>query len=275
VSRGRIAGGALLAAAFAVGCRGGSNATPPLVTNTPNAEAKPGPPVSAAMVLPGVRVLLDDPRLVRARDLDRAKDSMGAYRAVHEAHPTDLSVPERCAWDYLEGRLALAANLMAEAQLAFELAQAPVCPLAGYATLRLSQTLARAGRADEAIARAGAVPDDIAARDEAKLVIAEALSAKNDRAGALPLWRAWLAANPHGNRWVDTSVRIANALLDGIDGPVEGRAREAYDVATKVVVEAPKLADTVGATAARSRAVSALRPHDPSVTENLSDLERA
>jgi soluble lytic murein transglycosylase len=164
---------------------------------------------------------------------------------------------------------------MAEAQLAFELAQAPVCPLAGYATLRLSQTLARAGRADEAIARAGAVPDDIAARDEAKLVIAEALSAKNDRAGALPLWRAWLAANPHGNRWVDTSVRIANALLDGIDGPVEGRAREAYDVATKVVVEAPKLADTVGATAARSRAVAALRPHDPSVTENLSELERA
>ena len=275
VSRGRFATGTILASVLALGCRGGSNATPPLVTNTPNAEAKPGPSVNPAMVLPGVRVLLDDPRLARARDLDRSKDQAGAFHALREARPVDLPAAERCAWDYLEGRLALAANATADAQLAFELAQAPACPLAGYATLRLAQTLARAGRADDAIARAGAVPEDMAARDEAKLVIAEALSAKNDRAGALPLWRAWLAANPHGSRWVDTSVRIANALLDGVDGPVEGRAREAYDVATKVVVEAPKLAEVAGATAARSRAVAAFKPRDPSVAENLSDLERA
>lgn len=275
VSRGTFAGCAVLASVLALGCRGGSNATPPLVTNTPNAEAKPGPPVNPAMALPGVRVLLDDPRLARARDLDRAKDPAGAFRALRAARPADLSVAERCAWDYLEGRLALAANSTADAQLAFELAQASACPLAGYATLRAAQTLARAGRADEAMARAGAVPEDMAGRDEAKLVIAEALSAKNDRVGALPLWRAWLAANPHGNRWVDTSVRIANALLDGVDGHAEGHAREAYDVATKVVVEAPKLADVAGATAARSRAVAALKPREPSVTESLSDVERA
>lgn len=227
------------------------------------------------MVLPVVHVLMDDPRLARARDLERAKDLPGAFRAVHEARPVELAAAERCSWDYLEGRLALAANSVADAQLAFELAQAPACPLAGYATLRSAQTLARAGRADDAIARAGVVPDDLAARDEAKLVIAESLSAKNDRAAALPLWRAWLAANPHGNRWVDTSVRIATALLDGVDGPAEGHAREAYDAATKVVVEAPKLADVSGATVARSRAVAAFKPRDASVTESLSDLERA
>lgn len=271
----RVASGALLASVLALGCRGGTNTSPPLVTNTPNAEAKPGPPVNPAMALPAVHVLLDDPRLARARDLDRAKDPAGAYRALRESRPSDLPAADRCAWDYLEGRLALAANAMADAQAAFELAQAPTCPLAAYATLRLAQALARAGRADDAIARAGAVPEDIASRDEAKLVIAESLSAKNDRTGALPLWRAWLAANPHGNRWVDTSVRIANALLDGVDGPVEGRAREAYDAATKVVLEAPKLADAAGATAARSRAVAVLRAHDPSVTEALSEVERA
>ena len=265
----------LAAGALALGCRGGSNATPPLVTNTPNAEAKPGPPPNPAMVLPVVRVLMDDPRLARARELERAKDLPGAFRAVHEARPVELTAVERCSWDYLEGRLALAANSVADAQLAFELAQAPACPLAGYATLRSAQTLARAGRADDAIARAGLVPEDIAARDEAKLVIAESLSAKNDRAAALPLWRGWLAANPHGNRWVDTSVRIATALLDGVDGPAEGHAREAYDAATKVVVEAPKLADVSGATVARSRAVAAFKPRDASVTESLSDLERA
>ena len=73
--------------------------------------------------------------------------------------------------------------------------------------------------------------------------------------GALPLWRSWLLANPHGSRWVDTSVRIANALLDGIDGPPESGAKEAYDAVTRVVVEAPKLADSSGATQARFRAV--------------------
>jgi soluble lytic murein transglycosylase len=275
VSLERLASGALLASVLALGCRGGSNATPPLVTNTPNAEAKPGPPVTPAMALPNLRVVLDDPRLARARDLDRAKDPAGAYRALREARPADLSGPDRCAWDYLEGRLALAANATADALAAFESAQAATCPLAGYATLRSAQSLARAGRADDAIARATAVPEDLGARDEAKLVIAEALSAKNDRAGALPLWRAWLSANPHGSRWVDTSVRIATALLDGVDGPVEGHAREAYDAATKVVVEAPKLADAAGANAARSRAVAALKSRDPSVTETLSDVERA
>ena len=265
----------VLVGVLALGCRGGTNTAPPLVTNTPGAEAQAGSPPNPAMALPAVRVLLDDPRLARARDLDRAKDSVGAFRALHDSRPADLSEPERCAWDYLEGRLALAANALAEAQLAFEQARGPACPLAGYATLRSAQTLARAGRADDAIARAGAVPEDLAARDEAKLVLAEAFSAKNNRAAALPLWRAWLAANPHGNRWVDTSVRIANALLDGVDGPADGHAREAYDVATKVVVEAPKLAESTGAMAARSRAALALKPHDPSVTETLSDLERA
>lgn len=264
----------MLVSVSALGCRGGSNASPPLVT-APTAEAKTAPPVRAATALPVLHVVLDDPRLARARELERNKDPGAAFRAMREARPADLSVTDRCAWDYVEGRLALAANATADAQLAFELAQAPACPLAGYATLRSAQALARAGRADDAIARAGAVPEDLASRDEAKLVIAEALSAKNDRVTALPLWRAWLAANPHGNRWVDTSVRIANALLDGVDGPPEGHAREAFDVATKVILEAPKLADAAGAVAARARAVAALKPRDPSVTEALSDVERA
>lgn len=275
VNAARLAAVTMLPALLAVACRGGSTATQPPVVNTAAAEAKKAPPVPPAMALPVLRVVFDDPRLARARDLERAKDPAAALRAMREARPADLGASDRCAWDYVEGRLALAANATADAQLAFDLAQAPSCPLAGYATLRAAQTLARSGRADEAIARAGLVPDDLASRDEAKLVIAEALSAKNDRVTALPLWRAWLAANPHGSRWVDTSVRIANALLDGVDGPPETHAREAYDAATKVVVEAPKLADAAGAVAARARAVAVLKPHDPSVTEALSDPERA
>jgi len=260
------------------GCRGGSNAAPPLVTNanTKAADAKAAAAPRSSMARPAVKVLLDDARLVRVRELERAKDFTGALHAVQEARPTELPPDERCAWDQLEGRLAALAGATAEALAAFERGEDARCPLAGWAKLRSAQALARSGRADDAIARARAVPDDItAAREEVKLVIAESLAAKGDRAGALPLWRAWLATNPHGNRWVDTSVRIASALLDGIDGPPEAHAREAYDLATKVVVEAPKVADAVGAPQVRTRAVALLRPRDASVSEALSDVERA
>ncbi|MDF2696322.1 MAG: Soluble lytic murein transglycosylase precursor [Labilithrix sp.] len=256
-------------------CRSGSNVAPPVVTPPASAEAKTSAP-GEGTALPAVKPLLDDPRLVVARTFERIKDWAAAAKAVHEARPVDLAPAEACAWDYLEGRLFAAANATSEAIVAFERAEASACPLAGYAKLRSAQALARSGRADDAIARARAVPEDHASlQDDAKVVIAESLATKGDRAGALPLWRAWLAANPHGSRWVDTSVRLANALLDGVDGPPDARAREAYDAAVRVIVEAPKLADSSGATQARLRAVGLLRAKDNTVTEALSDVERA
>jgi len=250
------------------------------VSSPKAAEVKPARPVAG---VPGLRILYDDPRLLPVRDLERSKEYAGALRALMEARtetrpearPAELALDERCAWDYLEGRLAALANATDVAIAAFERAEAEACPLAGWAKLRSSQALARSGRADAAIARARAVPEAIAASDEVKLVLAESLAAKGDRAAALPLWRTWLAANPHGNRWVDTSIRIATALLDGVDGPPEERAREAYDLATRVLVEAPKVADAVSAPQARSRASTVLRGRDPSAVEALTDVERA
>jgi soluble lytic murein transglycosylase len=252
-------------------CRGGSNVAPPVVTPPASAEATAGPPGAARV--PSLKVLLDDPRLPTVRALERGKDFAGAAAAVHDARPASLAPADACAWDYLEGRLFAAANATNDALAAFERAQAPGCPLAGHATLHAAQALARSGRADEAIARARAVPADHASlQGDAKLVIAESLEAKGDRAGALPLWREWLAANPRGGRWVDTCVRVANAFLDGVEGPAEERARDAYDLATRVVVEAPKLADSSGAPQARLRAVALLRAKD--VSEQLSAAER-
>ena len=91
----------LALAAVTGACRSGSNASPSLVTNTPNAEAKTTPPVRGAMPLPVVHVVLDDPRLAKARELDRAKDPAGALRAMREARPADLPQNERCAWDFV------------------------------------------------------------------------------------------------------------------------------------------------------------------------------
>lgn len=266
---------ASLAPTLLVGCRsgGGETVAPPVATPPAADGAKT---VSRASTVPTVRVLLDDPRLATARAFERAKDWPNAAKAAHEARPADLPDAEACAWDYLEGRLFTAANGPEEALAAYQRAELQACPLSGHAKLHASQALARLGRADQAIAKARSLPSDLhAASDDAKMVIAESLSAKGDRAGALPLWREWLAANPHGSRWLDTSVRIAVALLDGVDGPPDAHAREAYELATKVIVEAPKLADSSGATAARLRAVALLKPRDPSVTEALSDAERA
>jgi soluble lytic murein transglycosylase len=228
------------------------------------------------MTLPVVKVLLDDPRLVVARTFERVKDFPAAAKAVHETRAPDLPPAEACAWDYLEGRLFVLANATSDALAAFERAEAPACPLSGHAKLRSAQALARLGRADDAIARARSVPEELTSlQDDVKMVVAESLAAKGDRASALPLWRAWLAANPYGSRWVDTSVRLATAWLDGVDGQADAHAKEAYDAATRVIVEAPKLADSSGATAARLRAVAILRSKDPSVTEALSESERA
>ncbi len=241
---------------FGIGCRSGSNVAPPNATPPASAEVKSVSP-NASSRLPTLHVLLDDPRLLTARTLERGKDFAGAAKTVHDVRPATLAATDACAWDYLEGRLFAAANATGDALAAFERAEAPGCPLAGHATLHAAQALARSGRADDAILQARAVPADHAAlQDDAKLVIAESLAAKNDRAGALPLWREWLAANPHGPRWVDTSVRIANALLDGVDGPGRERAKEAYDVATRVVVEAPRLDESSGASQARLRAIA-------------------
>jgi soluble lytic murein transglycosylase len=264
----------VLAAALAVSCRSSSNVGPPAMTAPPS-ESKTATSIGGARV-PAVKVLLDDPRLAAARAFERAKDWASAAKAVHDARPPELAPADACAWDFLEGRLFALANATAEALSAFEKADQPACPLMGHARLRSAQALARSGRADDAIAKAHAVPEDITAlTDDVKMVVAESLAAKGDRAGALPLWRAWLSANPHGQRWVDSSVRIANALMDGVDGPVDARAREAYDAATRVIVEAPKLADSSGATQARARAVQVLRAKDPTVMETLSDAERA
>lgn len=253
-----------------VGCRG-SNVAPSLVTSQP-AEPKAPPRPS----IPRLHVVLDDPRLARVKELDRAKDWAGAAKALAEARPQDLAAPEMCAWDFVEGRLLSLASVPLDAAGAFGRAAGAACPLSAWAHLRAAQARARAGHADDAMAQAHAVPEAVtAARDEVRLVLAESFAAKGERASALPLWRAWLAANAHGARWVDTSVRIATAILDGVDGPPGDHAREAYDLTTKVVVEAPKLAEPAGAVAARSRAVAVLRARDATVTEALPDEARA
>src|SRR5262249_26332962 len=150
---------------------------------------------------------LDDPRLFTARTLEAGRDHAGAARAFATARGAQkLTTSEACAWDYVEARLLSSASderhdaqgLLAAA-VAFDRASASACQLSPYPKLRAAQAYARGGNAGEAIPRARAVPEALPVRDEAKVVLAEALATTPaGRVEAVAIWRGLLAAAPRG-----------------------------------------------------------------------------
>jgi soluble lytic murein transglycosylase len=230
--------------------------------------------------MPRLSVVLDDPLLAVARERAEAKDDSAAAMELDRVQAAaTLDARARCEWAYLAGRFHLSAGEVTEAAAAFERAASPPdggapCALAPYARLREAVALVRAGRYDEAVTAARSVGDEIAARDETKLTLADALSCKGDRAGALAIWRSFLAANPRGLRWVDVSLQIATALLDGVEGPPSAGAQEALDLTTRVVIEAPVTADKLDAATVRQRAATvakvALKPFTPEERARLA-----
>jgi soluble lytic murein transglycosylase len=274
-SLGGLERGLVVALTLAGGCRG-QGAEPRLEPRAAEAQAVPDAG-KTSFTLPAMVPVLDDARLAQARVLALARDPSSAARALDDARrPPTLSSAEDCGWSYVSGRLHLAANDLAEAATAFDRVAGLTmpkeeCPLAAYAALRAAQAYAKLGRWEEAEQRVGNVGSDLPVRDEAELVLADALFAKGDRAGAVRLWRG-LAASPRGP-WVDVAVKLAVALLDGVEGDPAAHASEALDLATRVVVEAPKIAETSGAELARTRAIALVHPKDR--TDALSDADRA
>jgi soluble lytic murein transglycosylase len=241
--------------------------------------------------MPLLSLLYGDPRLAPVHDLEQSHDAPGAARAFDAVRGTvDRHDPRACEWDFLEGRLHLAAGDASEAAAAFGrvldedvsapapgVAHGPVapavpCALSPYAAFYATQALVRLGRNDEAIARAKTVGAETGAFEEAQLALADAYAAKGTRSAAVPIWRALLAAKPHGVRWEDSALALASALLDGADGAPDLRAAEAYDLATRVLVEAPALAERIDVAGVRARAWSNL-PHRPTAAPPPLTLE--
>lgn len=218
-----------------------------------------------------LRPTLQDPRLAEVRAGLRGRDVGGASKKLGEILARGGLAPEdRCAFTYLAGRLASQLEDPAAAEASFEQAADDACPLAPYARLRGAQAALRRHRGEVASSLAARVPPDIAAADEARLVEAEGLAAKGDRAASVKLWRASLSEVPRGARWIDTATRLALALVDGAAGPPAEAAKEAFDVATRVVLEAPRQAEALGATTARTRAAALLK-----LPTELTPAERA
>jgi soluble lytic murein transglycosylase len=232
--------------------------------------------------MPRLERVLDDARLSVAREYDEAGDDSGAAREVDRVRAgAALDDAHACAWDYLAGRLHLASGESSEAALAFSRNQAPLleagrpCPLADYARLRQAQSLVHAGRFTEALASARSIGVLASAQDEVSLVLADALSGSGERAAAVSLWRQVLAAQPHGLRWVDTSLQLSRALLDGVDGPAASRANEALERVTRVVVEAPAVAEKLGAMELRAQAAVAAGATAPPALTSDERLRQA
>jgi soluble lytic murein transglycosylase len=281
----------ILTVSLAPSCRGGSPESRPPAKAPPSSEQAPegltrpgaGDAAAIAVGMPRIAPVLDDPRLAAARDLSLADDEAGAAREVERVHATAvLDAATDCEWTYVAGRLHLAAGEASEAVAQFERVSSLhdadagyLCVLSPYAALRDAQALARLGRFEESAQAARTVGDDTSARDEATFALAEALAAKGDRASAVPLWRSLLGlpggsgpvpSRAGGGHTIDVSLHLAGALLDGADGPPEAHAAEAMELATRVLVESPMIAEKVDVAALRARAAAAANKPVPVLT---------
>jgi soluble lytic murein transglycosylase len=282
-ARGALGAGLL----FGASCRGPEVVTKPEVPPKALAVVDAGAPHDAAprdgsVTLAPLVPTLRDPRLaavdraVTDHEWPTAVQALDA--AVEALRPDTRSSSERCAWDYVSGRIHTLAGDPAGAARAFDAARGRAgdggasCPLAGYATFRAAEAYLKAGDPKTAMDRARAVAPSNVVADDAALVLASALALTGQSTLAIPIWRAALTKSPKA--WVDVALPLATALLDA---PLASDAdvREAKDLSTRVMVEAPRIAESSGADALRKRAVERLLVHDPKTPRDLTLAERA
>jgi len=292
---GAVVAGALAVAACVLGvrCHGAGGREVPADSTKPELDAAAEASVTAATPGPRLWVVLDDARFADARALEDDAHHAEAAAALEADASKTKTAEERCEVEYVVGRLRALGGDDAGAAAAFDAvtsaasgdAGSACASLVDYARARAAEAWERQGKPDDAIARASAVSADAAIAAETALVKAEALAAKGDRASAVPIWRDALAKRPHGPRWIDTASRLAGALLDGVDGSAGGgtsqtaargdarsHAREAMDLANRLLVEAPTFDDVSGAPALRKRAIAldAALPRELTVDERVA-----
>jgi len=268
-----------------------SGATPqPELRAAPSAEPAV-PHVAAALTastvpvipIPAIHPLLADPRLFRVHTFVTDHDWPAAARAFAEAESTlgtdTRTSDEKCAWAYESARLLLLDGDLRQAAVAFDAAAGSAvdrgarCALAGHAAYHAADAYLRTGDFVTAEARANTALATASVHDDAELILASALLGQSRAREAVPHLRAVLARNPKS--WIDVALPLASALLDGAEGDPQKGAAEARDLATRIIVEAPRIADSSGADAIRKRAVARLLVHDARAPRELTFAERA
>ncbi len=239
-----------------VQCHGGGGRDVPADSTKPEVDAASEASTITSSITP-MWIVADDARFADARALEDDAHHAEAAAALEADLAKTTGAEEKCKAEYVVGKWKALAGDDLGAAVAFDasLSQAGVCAgLADYANARAGAAYERAGKPADAIARVARVSPSVAIADDASLVRAEALAATGDRKQAVTIWRDHLTKHPHGVRWVDTSVRLATALVDGVDGDAKTFAHEAFDLVMRVAIEAPTLDDSSGASAQRKKA---------------------
>lgn len=250
--------------ALSFGCLSTSGKVAPTTVNDPSALAKNAAKRGASELadcdegcakIPGIDLdsivfVLDDPRLVAAKAaFEKGNHADAASRLEAAFEKESPEGEERLRWEYQLGRLQMLAGNWASAAAAFDRACEESWPLVPYARLASAQAHARIGKGGEALLRLTGMADELPIRSAARLLEAEILAARGDRASAIPIWRDELSERKRPSGWPAIAVDLAEALLD-TDEP--HHAEEAASLARRVIVEAPT-------TTAASRAVAVQR----------------
>ena len=256
--------GVVSALALACACHGGAGEPKVQEAVAQDAsDAASGEAHASPLDPPLLDVVMLDPRLV---GVDTADPSAAARAIAAAIADPKTDAAHVCTFSYVEGRMHSLAGENAEAAKAFDRAGGSpddsICPLAPYARLRSAQAWLKTGTPGAA-PRAKLVPDDIALADEAKLALADASSQAGDPAAAETLWQAYLAAHPKGARWIEVAGKLGQAI-------VAASPKDGYELATRIIVEAPAFETSAGAIGTRAKALGA----DQSLSGNLTPEQR-
>jgi soluble lytic murein transglycosylase len=192
--------------------------------------------------------LLAQPALDKARLAHEAGNPRAAAVAVRAAMAkTPPASSDVARWQMLLARLLEESGDLSGAAASYDLAAGEPWVLAGYARLGAGRTLLRAGRIDAAFERLRAVPLDLPAASETRLLLAEAAFRAGQHDFAIDTWRKHLEAPSPGDA-SNVSLRLIDALL------ARAEARKTDEpIADGDVIDALRLSRKVAAQAAAQR----------------------
>ncbi|APS00396.1 hypothetical protein BCY86_06670 [Pajaroellobacter abortibovis] len=233
------------------------------------------PPVTTSPYpLPSLDWSLDHPGLAEVKEHWEKREFEQAALALERIQEGDPSQerPVRCAEKYWLGRLYALAGYPLKSALAFsqiammsrvDPSSASCSSLRDYALVRVCQAYAQAGAIKEARAAfvdVKAIADvPLGLLQKAKIAMAESLQKRGDFSSALPLWHDVLAHSSSGQQKSKAHAFLAQGILQANSSPSLAALREVFDDASKVLIEAPSLAESSGMMSVRMKAWTLLK----------------
>jgi soluble lytic murein transglycosylase len=260
-------------------------ATPLGATSGSSAAGKAtAPALPETLSLEQFAPLLAQPVLDKARQAHEAGNARAAAVAVRAAMAkTPPAASDVGRWQMLLARLHEEAGDPIAAAASYDLAAQERWLLAPYAKLGAGRMLLRAGRTAAALERLRAVPLDLPAANETRLLLAEAAFRGGQHELAIDTWRKHLDG-PTPIDSIGVSLRLIDALLTraearNSDEPIaDGDVVDALRLARKVSAQVASKPELLKRASGLEKRALELLPRDARATHAASspedDLER-